>query len=84
MINKNEGPAKILVETVETRIVDGLFYFELQSGEEKYGFAIPLGIAKALGPKMLSQVEKIEAKTGKKFDGGEAKETILSPWSPKK
>jgi len=83
MINKNEGPAKILVESLETRIIDGLFYFELQSGEEKYGFAIPLAIAKALGPKMLSQVEEIEKKTGKKFDGGEAKETILSPWSPK-
>ncbi len=81
MVNKNEGPTKILVESSEARVVDGMFYLEFQSGAEKYAFAIPLPMVKVLGPSMAEAVTEIEKQTGQKFDGGVTTKNIISPWS---
>ena len=81
IINYGEGSTKVFVESATSRIINGIFYLNLRSGNEDHGYVIPLPLAKVLGKAITKQVEEVEKQTGQKFEGGSSSESVPSPWS---
>jgi hypothetical protein len=85
MIEVNNGPTRILVESCESRVLNGTFYVQFQSGDDKYAFALPLPLAKVFAQSLSTEIAEIEKQTGQKFDGGSIQKNVVSPFvAPKK
>lgn len=74
------GP-KVFIDTAHLRIINGLMYLALQSGEDAECYVLPLPLAKLVGKAITTQVAEIEEKNGVTFNDRLPNEPTPSPWS---